>query len=121
MNTRRTALSVILLAVLMSETALLGGDLPSGPKRIEVTAGRWEYSPAEVTVKKGQPVTLVLHTRDVAHSLMVKRLNISAEIPKQSVAEVTFKPDAAGNFEGRCDHFCGTGHESMRFVIRVVE
>ncbi len=100
---------------------MLGDKAGSGPRRVDVVAGRWEFVPSEITVKKGEQVTLIMHTRDVAHSLVVKRLNISAEIPKQSTAEISFKADAVGSFEGRCGHFCGAGHESMRFVIRVAE
>jgi cytochrome c oxidase subunit 2 len=121
MKARQAIPVSILLLVLVSSVAMFAGDIAPGPRRVEVTAARWEFVPAEVTVKKGEAVTLVMHTRDVAHSLVVKRLNIDTEIPKQSTAEITFKPDVTGSFEGRCGHFCGTGHESMRFVIKVVE
>src|SRR5579864_2697344 len=39
------------------------------PNRIEVTAKRFTYEPAEITLKKGQPVVLVLKSADVAHGL----------------------------------------------------
>ncbi len=41
----------------------------SAPRRIEVTAKRFEFDPAEITVKKGEPVVIVLKSADVPHGL----------------------------------------------------
>ncbi len=36
------------------------------PNRIEIVAKRWEFTPSEITLKKGEPVILVLTSKDVA-------------------------------------------------------
>jgi heme/copper-type cytochrome/quinol oxidase subunit 2 len=39
----------------------------TAPQRIEITAKRFAFEPGEITLKKGQPVVLVLKSADVAH------------------------------------------------------
>lgn len=91
------------------------------PKRIEITAKRFSYSPAEVTVKKGQPVDLVFHTQDVGHGIKFKELGLQTQIGKGSDGELKFTPDKIGDFVGHCSRFCGTGHGSMTLMLHVTE
>jgi cytochrome c oxidase subunit 2 len=93
----------------------------SAPQKIEIVAKRFVFMPNQITVKKGQPVTLVLRTKDVVHGLAIKELNLKTDIPKGHDTEVTFTPDKAGTFEGKCSHFCGSGHGSMKFTVVVTE
>jgi cytochrome c oxidase subunit 2 len=114
-------ISLIMLAATL--TALIGPAVaePSGPLRIEVTAKRFAFQPAEITVRKGQPVDLVLKSADVAHGLRVRELHLDIKINKGATASVNFTPDKAGNFVGHCSVFCGAGHGKMAFTIHVVE
>ena len=91
------------------------------PQRIEITAKRFSYAPAEITVKKGEPVVLVFHTEDVTHGIKFEELGLKAEIRKDAPAELSFTPDKAGDFVGRCSHFCGMGHGSMTLMLHVTE
>jgi cytochrome c oxidase subunit 2 len=91
------------------------------PKRIEVTAKRFTYEPAEITLKKGQPVVLVIKSLDVAHGLRFRELNLNAKIDKGGSAELKFTPDKTGNFVGHCSVFCGSGHGGMMLTLHVVE
>ena len=90
-------------------------------KRIEVTAKRFEYSPAEITLKKGEPVVLVLRSQDVAHGLKFDELGLKTEIEKNNAAELAFTPQKTGTFVGHCSHFCGSGHGSMTLTLHVTE
>ena len=103
--------------------ALIGPAVaePAGPLRIEVTAKRFAFQPAEITVRKGQPVDLVLKSIDVAHGLRVRELNVDIKINKGATASVNFTPDKVGSFVGHCSVFCGSGHGQMSFTIHVVE
>ena len=91
------------------------------PRRIEVTAKRFEYIPAEITVKKGEPVVLVLHSTDVAHGINFADLNLKADIGTAGTSELPFTPDKVGTFVGHCSHFCGSGHGTMTLTLHVTE
>jgi cytochrome c oxidase subunit II len=86
---------------------------------IKITAKRFEFSPSEITVHKGQPVTLVITSTDVSHGFLIKELNVLAEVKKGSPARVTFEPHEGGDFVAECAHFCGTGHGRMHLVVHV--
>jgi cytochrome c oxidase subunit II len=86
---------------------------------IEIHAKRFSFSPAEVTLKKGETVKLVVTSEDVTHSLVISDLEVNAEATKDRPAEVTITPDKAGDFQGKCGHFCGSGHATMKFVAHV--
>lgn len=96
-----------------------GGDISSNT--IEITAKRYAFVPDQIVVRKGQPVTLVLRSKDVTHGLVVKELGIKAEIPKGKETKVSFTPEQTGTFEGKCSHFCGSGHGMMKFTVVVTE
>jgi cytochrome c oxidase subunit II len=80
---------------------------PDTPRRIEVSVKKFAYAPAEITLKKGEPVVLVLTTEDVAHGLKFKKLNLNAKFDKDKPAELAFTPDKTGDFVGHCSVFCG--------------
>jgi cytochrome c oxidase subunit 2 len=91
------------------------------PKLINITASRFAFEPNEITIKKGEEVTLVVQSSDVTHGLLIEDLGVRTEVKKGQGATVTFTPDTVGTFEGKCAHFCGTGHGSMTFTVQVVE
>jgi plastocyanin len=41
---------------------------PATPHRVEVTAKRFAFEPAEITLKRGEAVELVMKSVDVAHA-----------------------------------------------------
>jgi cytochrome c oxidase subunit 2 len=98
---------------------LAAGDQPT--QTIAISAQRFSFTPNEITLKKGQPVTLVIETKDVAHGLLIEGLGIRTDIKKGQASEVTFTPETAGTFEAKCAHFCGKGHGSMKMTVRVLE
>jgi cytochrome c oxidase subunit II len=104
----------------------LSGSLAAGraesPRRIEIIAKRFTYDPDTITLKKGEPVVLVMRSIDVTHGLKVDGLNIrSGDINKDKETEIQFTPEQAGHYVGHCAHFCGKGHGSMALQINVVE
>lgn len=102
---------------------VLSGFSPSSsePRRIEVSVKKFAYSPAEVTVKKGEPVVLALTTEDVSHGLKFSELNLNAKFNKNKPAELAFTPEKTGDFVGHCSVFCGSGHGSMTLTLHVTE
>jgi cytochrome c oxidase subunit 2 len=110
-------------AVLLGTVALFVGisvGRAEAPKRIEIVAGRFAYKPDAITLKKGEPVVLVLQSSDVTHGLKVPELNIKSEVKKGKDTEIQVTPEEVGHFTGKCAHFCGKGHGSMILRIDVV-
>lgn len=106
-------------------TAVISSSLTvhaqSAPRRIEITAKRFAYNPGEITLKKGQPVVLVIKSLDVAHGLRFRELNLNAKVNKGGSTELQFTPDKTGDFVGHCSVFCGSGHGEMTLTLHVVD
>jgi len=113
------AISVAILsaALIFVQTA----SAQPAPRRIEVAAKRFEFTPGEITLKKGQPVVLVLKSLDVAHGIRIKELGIDTKVGKGQASEIDFTPITTGTFVGHCSVFCGSGHGSMKLTLHVVE
>lgn len=88
---------------------------------IQITAKRFEYSPKEITVKKGVPVVLEFTSLDRTHGFDCPGLGIRTDIRPGKVNRLRFVPDKAGTFPFHCDNFCGSGHEGMKGTITVTE
>jgi cytochrome c oxidase subunit 2 len=88
---------------------------------IQITAKRFEFSPGEITVKKGEQVVLEIKSEDVKHGFSLPDFSVHAAITPGEVSRVRFVPDKTGEFAFVCDIFCGNGHEDMEGTIKVVE
>lgn len=99
----------------------IAGRAQDAVRTIEIHAKRYSFTPSEITIKKGEQVKLLLTSSDTAHSLVIKGLNVNAAIRKGHTTEVLLTPQEAGDFPGRCGHFCGVGHGSMTFIVHVTE
>ena len=105
--------------VVLAVTATAEGTNAAEPQVVELTAKRFEFSPSEVHLKKGEPVTLRIASADVTHGLFMRALGIDAEVEPGKTTEVTFTPKLAGRFTAICDHFCGAGHGNMHMMFVV--
>ncbi len=88
---------------------------------IQITAKRFEYTPKEISVKKGVPVVLEFTSQDRLHGFSCPGLKIRTDIPPGKGSTLRFVPDKAGMFPFHCDNFCGSGHEGMKGTITVTE
>jgi cytochrome c oxidase subunit II len=93
----------------------------AAPRRVEVTAKRFTFEPGEITLKKGEPIVLVLKSADVAHGIRFRELNLDVKAAKGGTAELQFTPDKTGDFVGHCSVFCGSGHGAMALTLHVVD
>ena len=111
----------LLLPTLFAMFIGFSASLPaqSAPRRIDVTTSQFSFAPGEITLKKGQPVVLVLKSQDVAHGLRVRELNLALKVSEHGTAQVQFTPQKTGNFTGHCYVFCGKGHGSMVLTFHV--
>ena len=101
-------------------TVVIGSGAPKD-KVIKLTAKKFEYSPAEITVKKGEPVVIEVSSQDVKHGFTLPDFGIRTDIAPGSVNRISFTPDRAGRFAFACDVFCGAGHEDMSGTLIVTE
>ena len=118
----KLALPVIVIAILCAMPVInQAAPTAPGPRRIEVTAKRFDFLPGEITLKKGESVVLVLKSVDVAHGIRFKELGIETKAGKGQTSELAFTPDKTGTFVGHCSVFCGSGHGTMTLTLHVVE
>ena len=88
---------------------------------IQITAKRFEYSPKEITLKKGVPAVFEFTSLDRLHGFNCPGLRLRTDIHPGKTNTLRFTPDKAGTFPFHCDNFCGSGHEGMRGTIIVTE
>jgi cytochrome c oxidase subunit 2 len=96
---------------------------PAQPKEkvIRIEAKRFDYTPGELTLKKGEPVILELTSRDVLMGFNLPDFGLRADMVPDKVTRVRFVPDKTGSFTFLCDIFCGSKHEEMHGRLTVVE
>ena len=109
---------MILLAVVA--TAVIAQELKPA-NVVAISAKRFEFTPNQVTLKKGEKVTLRVTASDRDHGFLQEDLGIDLDLQPGKVSEITITPQTAGRFVAICDDFCGSGHGNMKMVINVVE
>ncbi len=115
-----------LLAAMLALAAMTTLEVPtkahaSEPRVIQITAKRFQFSPDQITLKKGETVKIRLVSEDVTHGFFLRPLKIDEEIDPGQPTEITVTPDTAGTFTTICDHFCGANHGNMKMTIVVTE
>jgi cytochrome c oxidase subunit II len=124
---RTFALMAVLGALVIAEGfELRASGAPLGvssaaPHRVVIVAKRFSFDPDTVTLKKGEPVDLVLQSTDTQHGLKFRDLGVEVKAPKGGSGEVQFTPDKTGDFVGQCSVFCGAGHGRMKLTLHVVD
>lgn len=119
----RLASRCIAAAVLAAPAGFLAATVtsPKGAERIELSAKKYEFSAAEIRVRKGRPVTLVMTASDFVHGFSVPDLKVRTDLVPGKAVELTFTPDRAGRFVFLCDNFCGDAHDRMTGYLVVTE
>ena len=120
MTSRRQVLRLALAAA-----ALAGGSVATyvvaQPRErvIRIQARRFSYTPGELTLKKGEPITFELTTEDITMGFNVPDFGVRADIVPGKATRLDLTPDKAGTFTFLCDIFCGEGHEGMNGTLVV--
>jgi cytochrome c oxidase subunit 2 len=86
---------------------------------VDISAKRFAFTPSEVHLRAGEPVTIRLTSTDRAHGLFVKELHIELDANVNEPDSITITPDHAGTYTAICDHYCGSGHGSMKMKFIV--
>lgn len=117
------AIIVLLALCATAAGAWAGQEKPGGEvaKTIEVTASRYKFEPATITVAQGDTVRLLLRSADRTHAFAIKPFRVKALIPRAGEAiTVEFVADRAGSFAFTCAEYCGTGHAGMKGKLVVL-
>lgn len=87
----------------------IAGDV----KEFTMTAKKFEFSPASITVKEGDEVKLIINSLDVPHGFSIDELGIKQDIEVGKPTTIEFTATKKGTFRFYCSLFCGTGHREM--------
>ena len=116
---RNLALALVLLAPLALLAAVTRSRADEGPPVVAVTAKRFEFVPATLTLKKGETVRLRVTSEDVTHGLFSRAFKIDTDIEPGGAQEIEVTPEVSGTFTAICHHFCGAQHANMKMTIVV--
>lgn len=91
------------------------GGNEDGPTKIVLDARapeRGNWSPREIHVERGQPVTIVVRNVDIAtHSFYLPALSLNTgPLQPGEVKEVTFTPEFEGRYLFLCGIWCSDYH-----------
>ena len=79
------------------------GGAPGSGGKIEVIGKEFSYSPATVTVKAGQPVTIVLkNTGSIEHDITISDPKFKLTVAGNNTGEKAFTADKPGTYEMYC-------------------
>lgn len=123
---RRSRLSItstlFMAAAIVSALSLYARVYAHPPEReIHITAKKFTFTPDTITLKKGEPVVLVLSSQDRKHGFSLRAFGIRADVNPGETARIRLTPDKTGKFTFTCDVFCGDGHEDMTGTVVVTE
>jgi heme/copper-type cytochrome/quinol oxidase subunit 2 len=85
---------------------------------IQIVAGKFQFEPATIQVTAGEPVRLVIRSKDGAHGFAIPAMKIDERIPGggKPVTVEFIAPDQ-GEYDIACSEFCGSGHGHMRAAL----
>ena len=75
----------------------------------------------EVHLPLGQPVKMLLRSKDVLHNFTVAQFRVKMDLVPGLVSYMWFEPTRTGEFEVLCEELCGIGHHTMRGKVVVDE
>lgn len=105
----------------MEEEGMIPEGIPGSPRVIRVTAENWMFTPAVITVKKGEPVQISLEGVGGIHGYSVPDLGINQVVEAGQTVTFDLPTDETGTFNVRCSVPCGEGHRDMTGQIIIEE
>jgi cytochrome c oxidase subunit 2 len=98
--------------------------------RIEAIGQQWAWTfrypgfggvetKGELHLPAGVPIDIAVTSRDVIHAFWIPRFAGNIDAVPGHVNVLRIQADAPGNYEGRCNQFCGLEHAGMRFEVIV--
>lgn len=115
-----TATSTITATPTPTATATASATATEGSvKEFTMSANNFQFSPGQITVKKGDRVRIKVTAMDVMHGFALPAYQISQQLPVGQEQVIEFTADQAGSFTFFCNVPCGSGHSTMRGTLVV--
>ncbi|MDQ6891729.1 MAG: cupredoxin domain-containing protein [Acidobacteriota bacterium] len=124
MRISRIALSAAAGLVLASLLLSAQTASTAEPRKITVTAKKYEFTPNRIELKAGEPVEITFESLDTEHGFVCPDLKLEKiTYKKDSPGKVAFTPEKAGTYPFKCAKFCGFGHGKMKgeFVVTAAQ
>jgi cytochrome c oxidase subunit II len=133
----------ILVAVPLAMMIAVGSRITARAARpddqvIEVSAKKFDFTPAEIHVKAGAHVILKVTATDRTHGIEIGAVaegapkgsapglkfdagtpGVKVKLPENQTQEIGFTAVTPGTYDFHCSEFCGTGHRGMKGAIIV--
>jgi cytochrome c oxidase subunit 2 len=124
------SLSFVGLAI-WSVVATPSSAQSAAPRVIEISAKKYEFTPSEVHVKKGEKVELKVHSEDETHGvkldlfpagtkdksapgLVFDQPDENGKVSKGVDQVLDFTAQTTGTYDFKCAKICGMGHGKMK-------
>jgi cytochrome c oxidase subunit II len=117
-RTRAVAVWGGVALIVAALTALRSAAAEQPVHEVQIVASRYTFEPATIQVSAGEPVRLVVRSKDGTHGFAIPRLKIDLHIPDNGDAVTAeFTAPAAGEYDIACSEFCGRGHGQMKAAL----
>ncbi|MFZ0522882.1 MAG: cupredoxin domain-containing protein [Candidatus Acidiferrales bacterium] len=126
-------LTIVFLAVVIHGdfVRVIAAAQTSAPRVIEVSAKKYEFTPAEIHVKQGARVELKVHSVDETHGmkidvypegakdkskpgLLFDHPETNGKVEKNVDQALDFVAVEPGTYDFKCAKLCGMGHRHMQ-------
>ena len=98
-------------------TQTIPSQPPVSSRIIDITTRNWAFSPANISVRKGEKVTLRIIGEEGVHGFAVPDFGINKTVRPGEVVSVDLPTDATGSYRFFCSVQCGQGHIDMNGEI----
>jgi cytochrome c oxidase subunit II len=131
-----TAVAIVLRLAIFSPGSVPALGQNARVQVIEVTAKKYEYSPAPIHVKSGTKIQLEITATDHDHGFSIRTVPDGADsnaraglvftsaqecwqLKKGETTTVEFLAQTPGTYSFKCCHTCGLGHRGMKGLLIV--
>ncbi|MFQ5792156.1 MAG: cytochrome c oxidase subunit II, partial [Acidobacteriota bacterium] len=91
-----------------------------GTVQVIALAQIWAFSPNEIRVPAGRPVTFRVTSPDVIHGFQIVGTNVNTMVVPGYVSQLTTTFETPGEHLILCNEYCGLGHHLMTAKLIVM-